>query len=170
MGVVTTMPPVPPTRQLRKRSTIDERASDRSDSLSQPISTNPPSGRQTSTNLRSAPLVVLLRNGWQYSVSGPCTRHIMSSALPPAVTKLKAGRPSPARYSGTEEATMSPFASAMLISVTRSSRARSWSDLTSVAFPSSSLSRTAMHWRTSRSLTQSPTSSSTDSKVQSISL
>ena len=49
------MPPVPPTRQLRKRSTMDARESARRESPSQPISTKPPDGFQTPTNLRHAP-------------------------------------------------------------------------------------------------------------------
>ena len=93
----------------------------------------------------------------------------MSSALPPAVLKLKAGLPSRARYSGTEEQTMSPSEFATLISVTCISRARSWSDAVSPGWPSSRISRTAMHWRTSRSFTQSIISDSTFSNVRSMS-
>ena len=91
------MPPVPLTRQFLNKSTMDERESERRDGPSQPISTNPPDGRHTPMNLRHLPFAVLLRNGWQYSVSSPSTRHIMSSALPPAVLKLKALFPSCAR-------------------------------------------------------------------------
>ena len=76
----------------------EDRDRPRSDSPSQPISTNPPvDGIQTPTNLRHAPFAVFERYGWQYSVSGPVTRHIMSSALPPAVLKLNAGLPAEAR-------------------------------------------------------------------------
>ena len=64
---------------------------------------------------------------------------------------------------------MSPFESATLISVTRISLARDWSDAVSSGCPSSSRSRTAMHWRTSRSLTQSIISDWTFMNVRSIS-
>ena len=63
---------------------------------------------------------------------------------------------------------MTPFASAMQISVRRSSRASARRERTSVFAPSSRRSRTALAWRTRRALTRERISISTSENALSM--